>query len=87
MQAFSITLSLPHEQQKSKLRRVTSRENNELRKHRAHWSWSLVLEAGRESSRRESSDIDEARRVSRQATANQSNRHMEPNPVVHKTQT
>ena len=46
MQAFSITLSLPRGMQKSRLRRVTSPENNEVRKHRAHWSPSLVLEAG-----------------------------------------
>ena len=59
MQAFSITLSLPRGKQKGRLRRVTSSENNGVRKHRAHWLPSLVLEAGRESSRRESSDVDE----------------------------
>jgi hypothetical protein len=55
---------------------VTSPENNEVRKHRAHWSPSLVREAGREWTRQEPSDIDEARRVSSRERANQSNQRV-----------
>jgi hypothetical protein len=46
MQALSVTLSLPPGEEKNKLRRATSPENNGVRKHRAHWAPSLVLEAG-----------------------------------------